>query len=563
MPEVVGTAPHPLARALTRALGAFAFAVLLWLIGFEVGAIVVVVTAVVLTVLSLLVPTARAVIERVVAKIAHVVGEVLNAVLLTIAHVLIFWPASLVLRLVGHDPLGPGVRSDDPSFWYQRRARALPTRPYADERSLWSRGEVTGTRRSRVHTVVFAAGVVVVLLALDLAAGAVYDGVRDLTHPQAAGASLRGQTFDPTAQPALRDAPYATELLAEQEDLPHVDDPFLSYRLLDFDGVYTHIRNGARASYQPPLDGRRPARILFFGGSALFGSGQRDEHTIPSEVARLAEADGIPVEVVNYGRPGYANWSEVELFEQVVSAGETGDAVVFYDGFNDLHIQMNVGLFTEPTTSYDAAQTDPDAIPTFTPNKRAEATAIDDVTGWDDVVDAYWANSGVHHVVDDIEAIFGGGESAPEVEFVATGESGGTNRRAEGAAVTTAATNAVHLTRRGFDIAEAVADGYDMDSYFFWQPFLYTKKIVAGEDQLQQLVPYEPERWVPAVAQARRELRAPVIDLGTALDATDQPVMWDFVHTNELGARLVAESMYEHLKPTLVAATRSRSGDTT
>ncbi len=58
--------------------------------------------------------------------------------------------------------------------------------------------------------------------------------------------------------------------------------------------------------------------VWFFGASALFGDGQRDDHTIPSEFARLAEADGIPVEVRNYGRPGIAMWQELELFEQLV-----------------------------------------------------------------------------------------------------------------------------------------------------------------------------------------------------------------------------------------------------
>ena len=68
----------------------------------------------------------------------------------------------------------------------------------------------------------------------------------------------------------------------------------------------------------------------------MFGLYQRDEHTIPSEFARLAEADGIPLRVVNYGSLAYVNWQEVLLLEQLVTGGSEPDLAVFYDGFNEL-----------------------------------------------------------------------------------------------------------------------------------------------------------------------------------------------------------------------------------
>ena len=39
------------------------------------------------------------------------------------------------------------------------------------------------------------------------------------------------------------------------------------------------------------------------------------------------------------------------------------------------------------------------------------------------------------------------------------------------------------------------------------------------------------------------------IDVSDALDDVDVPVLWDWAHTNELGARTVAEAMYAHLAP--------------
>jgi len=38
-----------------------------------------------------------------------------------------------------------------------------------------------------------------------------------------------------------------------------------------------------------------------------------------------------------------------------------------------------------------------------------------------------------------------------------------------------------------------------------------------------------------------------VIDLSDTLDGIDASLFWDFVHTNEEGARLVAEAIYPYL----------------
>ena len=57
---------------------------------------------------------------------------------------------------------------------------------------------------------------------------------------------------------------------------------------------------------------------------------------------------------------------------------------------------------------------------------------------------------------------------------------------------------------------------------------------------------------MPAVTEARKLLRGSrFVDLGSALDGTGTPVLWDFVHTNEEGARLVAAAMLDNLRPKL------------
>ncbi len=71
-------------------------------------------------------------------------------------------------------------------------------------------------------------------------------------------------------------------------------DPYLGWTLPDFHGRYVNVSGGVRESRQTTGGRGRPVEIFFFGGSSMFGLFQRDEHTIPSEFARLAEATASP-----------------------------------------------------------------------------------------------------------------------------------------------------------------------------------------------------------------------------------------------------------------------------
>jgi lysophospholipase L1-like esterase len=442
------------------------------------------------------------------------------------------------------------VRHDEASFWHGHTGRSLPKRQFTDERALWSPVGASSSRRRPVLRVATVVGVVSLLLIADLGGGWIYDEVSSETHGTAAVAD---DTFDPAVQPAFRDSPWASEVLAEQSALPSVKDSFLGYRMGTKAGTYTNIVDGVRTSYSPSVSGDRVS-VWFFGASALFGDGQRDDHTIPSEFARLAEADGIPVEVRNYGRPGTAMWQELELFEQLISTGQKPDLVVFYDGFNDLAWQMNIQLTTEPTNIYDpqagattnAGISDTDA----TAKKVAPTTDSATSTSVSDVLGAYWDQSASHHVYDALDELFGGSDPQP-VQFAKGVEQKSTSAGPT-TDVTAAAENTVSIQSRAASLAGAVATSVGADANFFWQPNVFTKNLMPEEEAYVGMGGYDAARWKPAVAQVRKLLkRTPYVDVGDALDGATEPVLWDFVHTNEEGARLAAAAMYANLKPKL------------
>ncbi|MET0894907.1 MAG: hypothetical protein ABWY80_03550, partial [Acidimicrobiia bacterium] len=567
IPELnVGAGRHARGRLVVlRVLIPLAIAVVLWQLGLEIAAGLVVVAAAVLAVTTYVWPTFAARLEHVLSRFGHWVGRAIAVVLLTLVNVLFFAPVAFVMWVVRFDPLAPGKQRDAPSFWHGHVARSFPKRQFADERAIFLPVGAVAIRRRPALRVATVVGIVSLMLVADLTAGWIYDQVSDASRRSAAYAVDFDPTSDPAGRPAFRDSPWVSAMLAENIfEHSIVYDTYLGYRLGTYRGRYTNVIDGVRASAQPAASPK--LSVWFFGGSSLFGFGQRDAHTIPSEFARIAEAQGIPVEVRNYGRSALSMWQELELFEQVASAQDKPDLVVFYDGFNDLASQMNTVLSPNPVNILDATA-DPTRAASADPTRAASAglnttakgkapaaaSTATSSTDLSDVASAYWDQSASRRVYDAISGIFGGSDEPSAVFATGARRRETTNEPAPDASLE-AAKNTVSIQARAATLATAFANSLGAQAAFFWQPSVFTKQLLPEETPYLGFPSYEPARWDPAVRRARQLLRkTPIVDLGSALDAATTPVLWDFVHTNEEGARLIAEAMFTNLEAKLRA----------
>lgn len=161
-------------------------------------------------------------------------------------------------------------------------------------------------------------------------------GVPATLHPSP-DAALHEARLSSTA--AFSAVPWADELKAEQDrlDVPaDVESPYGRWSIPDFRGTWTNVTAGERQSYVPECSCRRRV-VWLLGGSGAFGLGQRDDHTIASEIARAAERDGMMVEVRNLGVPKNLFLAdEGAVMDAHLALDPTPpDVVVFYDGFND------------------------------------------------------------------------------------------------------------------------------------------------------------------------------------------------------------------------------------
>jgi hypothetical protein len=303
------------------------------------------------------------------------------------------------------------------------------------------------------------------------------------------------------------------------------------------------VHDGIRRSYEPPGAAGDAVSVYFLGGSAMFGWFQRDQHTIPSEFARLAEADGIPVRVVNYATPAYVNWQESLQLQALVSGGHRPDLAVFYDGANELVGQFTQGPHSDPETTLTRQIGDQLGHGLTRP-----PTGRGGLLGFTDA----WARVSVVHRMGERLGVLSDPDGPPDDVLVSPWLGSQTDKAdARGR-------YAVSIYDRGVDVARRLAKSYGFGADFFWQPSVYSKRVVKGEQRAVGSLGTNADGWTKASDAARAALSSSTVDLSTVLDRTTQPLMYDFVHTNELGARIVAQAIYRRMRPQLLEAARER-----
>lgn len=122
--------------------------------------------------------------------------------------------------------------------------------------------------------------------------------------------------------------------------------PYVYFRRFPFEGRYIRVgQDGLRITPQESQQKVPATRVFFFGGSTMWGSYQRDDHTIPAEVAKRATQSGRATEiaVTNFGESGYVFTQEMIALVLELQAGNVPSIAVFYDGINDVASTLQNG----------------------------------------------------------------------------------------------------------------------------------------------------------------------------------------------------------------------------
>lgn len=472
------------------------------------GLLVVLVLAV--TVASAISPTFERAVARLLARIGHVVGRLLSILLLGLFGVVVLVPIWVIARVGGWDTLRSGRAA--PGAWARREVRwwqRTPSRPFLRDEPR--------TRRQRLH----ALAVVVVPLALVLALavplrhrvleqrasrgeaspapGSESSGAAPPAQVEERTWVVEGQGPQQHGDPLITDrSPWAEDVLRGRFQIGEYD-PINIMRIRDEDTTYFHYHDRVRASWRPPTDDALD--VWYFGSSQLLGvSVVRDDHTIPSELARLAwERDRIPVRSSNFAIDGYETLQETVLMEQMLAERPAPDLVVFYGGYNDIHD------YVRPGGPQEFSHT--------------------------------WAEEFVRALREAGATI-----ALPTEDSVPRNPSWSPS-------------NAARLYDRAIGIAASYLASKQIPFLHYLQASLWTRDRPEDEATLAGIGADQryAETYGAVYDAARAAITSDVIDLSDALDDLPGVVYWDEVHHNEAGNAAVARAAYPTLRAQLLA----------
>ncbi|MBC6426375.1 MAG: SGNH/GDSL hydrolase family protein [Ekhidna sp.] len=159
--------------------------------------------------------------------------------------------------------------------------------------------------------------------------------------------SLRKVEYGKLAKlPNYEDHDWAKTYFQEYNSLGGADyQSYYGWRRLEFHGETINIDSaGIRRTTGTALDEAKP-KVVFLGGSTMWGAGVNDENTIPLLFHR--KTDGA-YNVINYGETSYTAYQSFIFLQTQIIKGKLRplpDLIISYDGVNNTSLER-IGSFT-------------------------------------------------------------------------------------------------------------------------------------------------------------------------------------------------------------------------
>jgi lysophospholipase L1-like esterase len=303
-------------------------------------------------------------------------------------------------------------------------------------------------------------------------------------------------------------------------------EPYLHYRFKPQNGKFNTIyENGRRKTANPSLkDSATAIKIFCFGGSTMYGSGARDEHTIPSELSQIIHKN-FPeqnVEVTNFGCHGYTRASENIQLQRELVKNNIPDIVIFYDGVNEVISAHQNNKAGSPTNAYNRVK---EFKVAHSYKKR---------------IKLFIYASNLYRFVTTMQRKIFSGQTYAKL-----------NARPDGLAPEIAS-NYIGFVQ----LSKSLENEYGCKVYNFMQPHIYSKNTLSDAEQLYYKDQQYYENLYTLSYNAVRKDSLMIhddtfVDISDAFDNIEKTVYFDFCHTGEYGNQLVAAQMFANIKSEL------------
>ena len=274
----------------------------------------------------------------------------------------------------------------------------------------------------------------------------------------------------------------------------------------DYQGRYVNLDQNSLRKTTPSCPDKKgkALRIFMFGGSTMWGSGARDEGTIPSQVAKILCQQKIPVEVTNFGESGYVNTQEIIRLQLELRKGNLPDLVIFYDGFNEV---------------YAAFQNQKAGLPQNQGNRIQEFNLAKKF-------DLQGIMPQFNDLLEQIQIKIRKDTYPPLTETVST------------------ETSRLYVENKR--IIEALSEEYNFTPLFYWQPTIFTKETLSSAEQniVASLSVRESFIQVTKLIQENPHIH----DLTQIFNGHPETIYVDWSHISEAGNALVAKSIAQDIQ---------------
>lgn len=272
--------------------------------------------------------------------------------------------------------------------------------------------------------------------------------------------------------------------------------PYVGHRRLpNFQGETINIDQDSLRRTVSCSSVKKPIKIFMFGGSTMWGTGVRDQTTIPSALTQILCAKNIAAEVKNFGESGYTSTQEMIRLQLELRRGERPDLVIFYDGVNDVF------------SSYQNGEA---GLPQNVSNRRYEFNLKDRLnirgafSNFLTIAEGMRGRDGVHGYPVDPQ------------------------------------TAKIYL--ENLRIVQALAKEYGFHPLFYWQPAIFTKKNLSQEekekitkDETLGRQYLEVTQWIASAPNIK--------NLSDIFDDSPQTIFTDWAHVSEDANRIIAQKM--------------------
>ena len=314
------------------------------------------------------------------------------------------------------------------------------------------------------------------------------------------------------------------------------DSAWLSYvywRHKPYQGQYINIDSqGIRKTWSSNIGGDNKGihpTIFLFGGSAKWGTGSRDDFTIPSIFSKRLAKNGVNAQIVNFGEWGYVSTQEVILLIRELQKMNIPDLVIFYDGFNDTYSAYQQQIAGIPQNEFKR-------VKEFNSSKRNAETGL-----WLSIAKNL---STIRFAKGIFRRLVTGSLSDNTAQHNTQNSRSNsiTNKEA-------LANDVLNIYQKNIEIVESLAKRYSFKALFYWQPTIFEKQPLTKYEAAERRRHLEAQPFFDKTYGLLRQRdfsndgEIGFHDLSMIFSNVSEPLFVDPAHLGETGNGYIAERL--------------------